>query len=204
MATATTTRKAAFSDSFAEGKSTEARFESKAIEHGYAVEHASREDDMKNHFDFVLRKAGKDDEDLMLKVDVKGMKRIVRSDAFVQDDFFWVELKRSGWLFGGKADLIAFELRDNHWMLVKREKLAEFVDTFVERKAYTVDHPHNASFGVYLRESFSSSSGGYGSGGGRRRMKRITDEDLEKMEQLTLVPKKDLEEYASEVVFEVW
>lgn len=69
-----------------------------------------------------------------VKYDVKGAKKIKRSDPEVNYRYHWVELKnvsgKPGWLYG-KADFFAFEL-ERYWCLVAREALERFVKDRVE------------------------------------------------------------------------
>lgn len=89
--------------------------------------HSSKEQDMFDHYDFVIRKY----IDMLnyneTKIDVKGAKRLRRSDSKPNYDIIYVELKNvrgdKGWLLG-KADLIAFELEDK-FILVDRKKLLQ-------------------------------------------------------------------------------
>ena len=65
----------------------------------------------------------------LLKFDVKGMKKINRSDQDKQDDITWIEgtnvRGKPGWI-KGKADYIVFE-RTDYWLIVKRKELFEFI-----------------------------------------------------------------------------
>ena len=65
-----------------------------------------------------------------VKYDVKGMKKLRRSDKTLTDRIHYVELKNvngnNGWLYG-KADYIAFETRA-YWVIVSLQKLQEFIE----------------------------------------------------------------------------
>lgn len=80
---------------------------------------ASKEEDMKEHWDF---KVG-------FKVDVKALKKVLRSDKEPNENFHWVELKNVrgdiGWLYGG-ADYFSFETYD-YYAFVRKETLQELI-----------------------------------------------------------------------------
>jgi hypothetical protein len=73
-----------------------------------------------------------------LKFDVKGLKKINRSDNTYQDENAWVEGTavdgRKGWL-KGNADYIVFE-RNNHWLLVERQELWDFTTSKLKENNY--------------------------------------------------------------------
>jgi len=108
---------------FSEGKITEkqmARLFVKVVE-------SSKEQDIKEHWDLeVLYKNS------LKKIDVKGLKKQNRYDAFPNENFHWVELenvlggKHSGWVYG-KADYISFETTD-YWIMVDRLVLVNFIE----------------------------------------------------------------------------
>jgi hypothetical protein len=82
---------------------------------------------MNEHWDYKLI----DSTGREIKVEVKAMKKIRRSDPTTQDKYTWIEIHGvrewdKGWLFGGKADLIAFETK-NSFVLVDRKRLINFV-----------------------------------------------------------------------------
>jgi hypothetical protein len=73
-----------------------------------------------------------------LRFDVKGLKKINRSDNAYQDENAWVEGTavdgRKGWL-KGNADYIVFE-RNNHWLLVERQELLDFTTSKLKENNY--------------------------------------------------------------------
>jgi hypothetical protein len=82
------------------------------------------------------------------------MKRISRQDADVQDTWHWIELhgvraKDPGWLYGGKADLLAFERRAS-FLLVRRTRLMELVEELVDFD-HVVETPLDAKYAIYSR-----------------------------------------------------
>lgn len=80
-----------------------------------------------------------------LKVDVKCMKKLSRTDAHSQDKLLWIELDRIktnsppiGWLYSGKADVIAFEC-SNDFILVTKSDLIKLVEKKINRQITTPD-----------------------------------------------------------------
>lgn len=87
-----------------------------------------------------------------LSVDVKSAKRIRRRDARPQYEMAWVEIhgpKKKGWLFGGKANWIAFERRYD-FVCVPRQDLASFVEAHVQHDM-KAESPDTAVYRPYLR-----------------------------------------------------
>lgn len=131
------------------GTSAEERFKEIAKSKKWNIRLASRSEDINEHWDLeILKKAES------YKVDVKAMKRVSRHDSETQDEWLWIELHGvrvddRGWLYGGKADLIAFELRKS-FIIVEKKQLIRLVEELVDfdRKAYT---PLEAKYKVYSR-----------------------------------------------------
>lgn len=65
----------------------------------------------------------------MLKFDVKGLKKISRSDNEVNENIHWVEIKNvnglAGWLYG-EATHFVFELID-YWLIIEKNNLQEYI-----------------------------------------------------------------------------
>lgn len=136
-------------DSLEIGLQAERAFLKLAMQKNYIVEEASSKANINEHYDFIIKKADKE-----YKVEVKAMKRIQRNDEAIQDDWFWVELhgvRRNdrGWLFDGKADLIAIETNDS-FILVQRKDLIKLVTNIVDMKDYSRS-AKNAKYKVYQR-----------------------------------------------------
>ena len=78
---------------------------------------ATKEEDMFGHFDVVINGN--------IKVDIKGLKKINRTDANSTDDIHFIEFQNvrgeTGWA-KGKADYIAFEQTDC-FIIVNRESM---------------------------------------------------------------------------------
>lgn len=79
----------------------------------------TKEEDIKGHVDLKIT----------IGVDVKGLKKINRSDQEVNEHIHWVEIKgitgHNGWLYG-EADFFAFEIKD-YWIVVTKEDLQKFI-----------------------------------------------------------------------------
>lgn len=89
----------------------------------------------------------------LVKVDVKGMKSFSRGEH-PQDQYLCVELHgnhpmNSGWLFGGLANIIAFEMYKG-FLLVDRKVLCTYVNKVVKRIAVTTSR--EAILKVYNRQ----------------------------------------------------
>lgn len=88
----------------------------------YKIKKASKQEDIKDHFDYRFSKNGKE-----LKIEVKAMKRVSRSQDNGQEEWIWVEFKNVqgnlGWIYG-KADYVAFELKDS-FIFVDRKDLVK-------------------------------------------------------------------------------
>lgn len=80
---------------------------------------ATKEENMFGHIDLTVDG---------MKVDVKGMKKLNRSDASVNPDIHWIEFQNvrgnKGWMYG-EADYIAFEI-PNEFILIERELLLDW------------------------------------------------------------------------------
>jgi hypothetical protein len=105
--------------------------------------------DSDEHWDLLIVKPGETD-----RVDIKAMKRIARRAARTQDDWVWIELRgvrqgERGWLFGGKADWVAFE-RATSFAIVPRAALAALIPKIVDAKS-RVTKPAAAKYQVYQR-----------------------------------------------------
>lgn len=137
-------------DSLELGTSAEDKFKNIAKSKKWSIRLASSKEDMNEHWDCEIFK-----ETESYKVDVKAMKRITRYDSETQDDWLWIELhgvrtNDAGWLYGGKADLIAFELRGS-FIIVDRKTLIILIEKMIDfdRRVYT---PLEAKYKVYNRK----------------------------------------------------
>lgn len=135
-------------DSLEIGQKAESSFARSAIKHGWTIEPASEDSNKNEHFDYVMSK-----DDRSLRVEVKSRKRMRRKDSNVQDEHVWIELHGvrkddQGWLYG-KADLIAFELK-NSFRIVRRTDLLDLVEKLVDFKV-KVRKSNEALYKLYSR-----------------------------------------------------
>ena len=138
-------------DSLELGRSAEDRFARLAVKQGWTINPSSGQENIHEHFDYVMEKDGK-----VFKVEVKSLKRIARQDADTQDQYLWIELHGvrdhdKGWLYDGRADLIAFELA-NSFRIVDRLELIALVEKLVDLDM-KVSSPKGALYKVYSRKS---------------------------------------------------
>jgi hypothetical protein len=87
-----------------------------------------------------------------LSVDVKAAKKIQRRDPRPQYELVWIEIhgpKRRGWLFGGRANWIAFERRKD-FVCVPRPDLAAFVEEHVQHDMRAACH-EDAVYRPFMR-----------------------------------------------------
>ena len=136
-------------DCLERGERAETQFARLAVSRGWKVTEAIDRQDIDDHWDVLIEKGAE-----RYRVDVKAMKRIKRGDANVQDRWVWIELRgvregERGWLFGGKADWIAFE-RAKSFVIVERKTLAALILKLVDPKAI-VTSPALAHYKVYQR-----------------------------------------------------
>lgn len=131
------------------GQKAEREFKELALKRGFNVKHATKRQDMQEHWDFLLDNGAE-----TIKVDVKAKKRIRRHDRDAQSDWVWIELHgvrpdNRGWLYGGIADYIAFEV-DGAFVLVRRVHLIAVVERLVDFTEVAFS-AQTAQFKVYGR-----------------------------------------------------
>ena len=113
---------------------------------GIQARKSSTDEDMMGRIDYHLTN-GKN----KLTVDVKAMKAI-NAWGKKQDEKIWVELKTKGypgWLYAGKADIIAFEMKDC-FLIVLKNTLREWCNKNINKSVYSL-YPDEAELIVYLR-----------------------------------------------------
>ncbi|KCZ71505.1 hypothetical protein ANME2D_02236 [Candidatus Methanoperedens nitroreducens] len=135
-------------DCLERGESAELQFTNIIRSRGWEVIPATREQDIYEHWDILIKKADK-----KYKVDIKGMKRINRKDD-AQDDWIWIELHGvreydEGWLYGSSSDIIAFEKRDS-FIMVERSNLIDLIPRIIDLES-RVYSSFNAKYKVYHR-----------------------------------------------------
>lgn len=105
-----------------DGKLKEKEFVDLVGKPEHKIIYPTTEQDINEHWDVQI-----DD----VRFDIKGMKKISRSDANVNPDIHWVEIEnvhgKPGWLYG-MADYISFET-DDCWLIVKRDNLINMVES---------------------------------------------------------------------------
>lgn len=130
------------------GFSAEKEFKRLAEEKGYSVRVAGREEQF-SHVDFILSKDGNE-----WRIDVKGAKRVKRTDSEVNYDTLWLEFKNGhggeGWLVKEKGcEVIAFQ-QQNSFILVSRRELKELAEKLVDFNKL-VTQSKNALYCIYKR-----------------------------------------------------
>jgi len=131
------------------GQKAEDVFASIATERGWKVTVASNYANIHDHWDLLIEKGAE-----RYRVDVKGMKRLSRQDSSVQDRWIWIELHGvrdhdRGWLYDGKAELIAFE-KEGAFLIVMRNDLIKLVEQLVDLNT-TARSAKQARYRVYSR-----------------------------------------------------
>jgi len=131
------------------GQKAEGVFARIAAQKGWRVKAASNYANINDHWDLLIEKGAEKH-----RVDVKGMKRVSRRDPDVQDEWIWIELhgvreRDRGWLYDGKAELIAFE-KKGAFVVVKRADLIKLVEQLVDLST-TVHSARVARYKVYSR-----------------------------------------------------
>jgi hypothetical protein len=99
---------------------SELRFKNMCLGKKFQISKATKNQDIYEHWDFKVNKS---------LVDVKGLKKVSRSDGNYNHDIAWLEIQNVrgnlGWL-KGKADFIAFEQKD-YFLIVERGSLLNWL-----------------------------------------------------------------------------
>ena len=115
-----------------DGKIVEQEFIDLVVKPEHNVIRPTDEQDINEHWDVEIDG---------IKFDIKGVKKVNRTDDQVNYDIHWVELKNvngdPGWLYG-LANYIVFEIK-NEWLVVDRKKLENYIDDTL--KLVMVDKP---------------------------------------------------------------
>jgi hypothetical protein len=131
------------------GHKAEDVFATIAARKGWKVTIASNYANINDHWDVLIEKGAE-----RYRVDVKGMKRLSRHDSNAQDEWMWIELHGvrehdRGWLYDGKAELVAFE-KKRSFVVVRRDGLIKLVEQLVDLST-TVHSARAARYKVYSR-----------------------------------------------------
>jgi hypothetical protein len=127
----------------------ELRFSQICNSKNYELNHATRDQDIYEHWDWQITNPKTRKVSL---VDVKGARKKSRSDSNLDYNITWLELKnvrgKDGSLLG-KADYIAFEQKD-HFLIVRRSDLLSWVKSKVTDQEF-VQYSRDAKYRYYQR-----------------------------------------------------
>lgn len=133
------------------GMDTEAQFVSTFKAIGFDVTKATREQDINEHWDYLITWTG---ENRLFAGTIVRKGHTFTVDVKSKGDVagkVWVEIRnvhgKAGWLYG-KADLLAFQT-DRGFILVERETLKQWVEENVEKEY--VSNKSQALLKVYTR-----------------------------------------------------
>lgn len=123
---------------------SEKRFQDLCLKKGFKIKKSSKDEDIYEHWDFKVNNS---------LVDVKGLKKISRSDNDFNHDETWIEFQNvrgnKGWI-KGKADFIAFERMD-YFLITRRIDLLEWCRSKI-KDLYLVSQPNQALYRLYQRK----------------------------------------------------
>lgn len=115
----------------------------------YQLNHATRDQDIYEHWDWQITNPKTNKVSL---VDVKGARKKSRSDSQLDYNITWLELKnvrgKDGSLLG-KADYIAFEQQD-HFLIIKRTDLLSWIKSKITDENF-VEYSRDAKYRYYQR-----------------------------------------------------
>lgn len=136
------------------GNKAELAFINMMPRYGWKLEAANSRQERIEHWDFRMTREHETLGHQMFTVEVKAMKKLGRRDPNPQDRYMWVELKNidggDGWVYG-KADYIAFEMRDS-FIMVRRTKLLQLIERkLAEGNHAWVNSPEDAVYKLYGR-----------------------------------------------------
>ena len=124
---------------------SELRFKNICLSKNYKINKSTREQDITEHWDFKVNNS---------LVDVKGAKRVSRSDQEYNYNIAWLEIQNVrgdiGWL-KGKANFIALEQQDCY-IIVKREDLLNWLRKKIINTKL-VRNPKDALYRLYQRKN---------------------------------------------------
>jgi hypothetical protein len=124
-------------------------FKKVASKRGWLVTESTRSQNMHQHIDCIIEKDGH-----AFNVDVKSLRRRTRWDDEFELEWTWVEFhgvreSDPGWLFGGNAQLFAFE-QPAFFIIIDRENLQRLAVTLVDTRRIARNAP-DAKYAVYNR-----------------------------------------------------
>lgn len=124
-------------------------FKKVASKRGWLVTESTRSQNMHQHIDCIIKKDGH-----AFNVDVKSLRRRTRWDDEFELEWTWVEFhgvreSDPGWLFGGNAQLFAFE-QPAFFIIIDRENLQRLAVTLVDTRRIARNAP-DAKYAVYNR-----------------------------------------------------
>lgn len=115
----------------------------------YAISHATRDEDIYEHWDWKITNPITKKVSL---VDVKGARKKSRSDSKLDYGITWLEFKnvrgKNGSLLG-KADYIAFEQKD-YFLIVQRTDLLSWAKSKITNESF-VEYSRDAKYRYYQR-----------------------------------------------------
>lgn len=138
-------------DSLELGNTAQDKFKILAQQRGWQVVDANQDQDINEHWDFLIIKKSNGEE---YRVDVKARKRISRWDNSQQDEWIWIEFhgvreNDLGWLYGGRADLFAFEMIDR-FVIITKTNLQSIAENKVAKNE-RVNSAKDAKYKIYSR-----------------------------------------------------
>ncbi len=138
-------------DSLELGKVAQEIFNHIAVRKGWEVFPATEEQDCHEHWDFLMMRRSTGER---FRIDIKALKRFSRWAEDTQDEWVWIEFHGvrpddEGWLFGGAADLFAFERKDD-FVIIKKDTLQYPANSLVDKSKRTAD-ADEAKYKVYSR-----------------------------------------------------
>ena len=137
-------------DSVEIGSNSQLLFEQIAASKGFGITRATSLQDMKEHWDLEIIK-----NNVTLKVDVKGLKRLNRWSDNFQEDWLWIELRgngynNKGWLYTDTPVVISFETFDS-FVFITKQKIKQIVNDFVKpemvNKSFDAKYKHYNRYG---------------------------------------------------------
>jgi hypothetical protein len=158
------------------GYATEDTFEKLAVQNGYGVRHATKEEQIQ-HIDFILDSPKWHN----IKVDVKARKKTSRKNKEFNDKWVWIEFRNvqgnDGWIYG-KSNFIAFERRED-FVIVNRVTLRNWLGkSNVRWDMPPVKNSWEAKYRIYSRR------------GRRDQLTQVKMSDILKLPKI-----KEVEEY---------